>query len=458
MTKRKKTQSKKTRREFLATAATAAVAGAAIGTAVSRPAMAQEKVVTLWHTEPNPRSVAVLDELTAQYSKMNPGITINHEPIPWGDLDTKLQAGLAAGAPPDASHGQTYVERSLSAKGLLLPIDEVIESIGADDIYEVVKKLNYHDGHYYGLAHAIGCDLDVYRRDLYREAGVSEDTPKTWDEWKANLKKLSKPGQAGLSLAGPGFFLNEEVYMWTGSNGGRLFDPSGRPTFTEQPVLEMLEFWKELDDCCLPKGWLSHTYADTFANLATGKSAEILGWGRGAYEFQKYAPKVVAANDFGVHGTKPIGPSGSKFLTQLDCEPWMVFKDAKYGKEAIDFLKFFYQTENYTKYIHTVPTHFFPIRKSVRASEEYRAHPDLKKWGFWVDAQENVIANHDPRPLMMTEWDDLNLPFIQEVATSGFLIDMTTDVLRRGMTPKEATERAQKRTETLITDLGYKKW
>ena len=324
------TKRNETRREFLSTAsATAAVAGVGLASGISRPAMAQEKVVTIWHTEPNPRSVAVLDELTAEYAKMNPGIIINHEPIPWGDLDTKLQAALAAGAPPDASHGQAYVERSLSAKGLLVPIDDVIESIGADDIYDVVKKLNYHDGHYYGLAHAIGCDLTVYRRDLYEEAGVSEATPETWDAWLANLKKLNKPGQAGLSLAGPGFFLNEEVYMWTGSNGGRLFDADGRPTFTEQQVLEMLEFWKELDACCLPKGWLSHTYADTFANLATGKAAEILGWGRGAYEFEKYAPEVVTANGFGVHRTKPVGPSGDKFLTQLDCEPWMVFKDGQ---------------------------------------------------------------------------------------------------------------------------------
>lgn len=453
------TKRNKTRREFLSTAAaTAAVAGVGLGTAVSRPAMAQEKVVTLWHTEPNPSTVAVMDELTARYSKMNPGIKINHEAIPWGDLDTKMQAALAAGAPPDAAHGQTYVERSLSAKGLLLPIDEVIESIGADDIYDVVRKLDYHDGHYWGLAHAIGVDLDIYRRDLYKEAGVSEETPKTWDEWHANLQKLTKPGQAGLSLAGPGFFLNEEVYMWAGSNGGRLFDPDGRPTFAEQPILEMLEFWKRLDDCCLPKGWLSHTYADTFANLATGKAAEILGWGRGAYEFEKYAPDVVAADGFGVHPTKPVGPSGDKFLTQLDCEPWMVFKDAKHPQETIDFLKFFFQKDNYTKYIHSVPTHFFPITKSVRQSDEYKAHPYLEKWGFWVDAQENVIANHDPRPLMMTEWDDLDLPFIQEIATSGILIDMTTDVLRRGKSPKEAADRGQKRAETLIADLGYKKW
>jgi ABC-type glycerol-3-phosphate transport system substrate-binding protein len=454
------TQRDKTRREFLSTAAaTAAVAGVGLGTAVSRPAMAQEKVVTMWHTEPNPRSVAVLDELSAQYSKMNPGIKINLEPIPWGDLDTKLQAALAAGAPPDASHGQAYVERSLSAKGLLVPIDEVIESIGEDDIYDVVKKLNYHDDHYWGLAHAIGTDLIVYRKDLMEQVGVSVDeAPKTWDEWMGQLKKVSAAGTPGLSLAGPGFFLNEEVYMWTGSNGGRLFAENGRPTFTEKQVIEMLNFWKELDECCLPKGWLSHTYADTFANLATGKAAQILGWGRGAYEFEKYAPDVVKAGNFGIYPTKPVGPSGKNFLTQLDCEPWMVFKQGKYPQEAIDFLKFFYRKDNYTKYIHTVPTHFFPIRKSVRQSEEYRAHPDLKNWGHWVDAQENVIANFDPRPLMMTEWDDLTLPFIQEVATSGILIDMVTDVLRRDKTPEEAAKRAQKRAERLITDLGYKEW
>ena len=62
------------------------------------------------------------------------------------------------------------------------------------------------------------------------------------------------------------------------------------------------------------------------------------------------------------------------------------------------------------------------------------------------------------KPLMMTEWDDLQLPFIQEVATSGILIDMVTDVLRRGKDPKDAAQRAQDRAEKLITQLGYKKW
>ena len=71
----------------------------ASGMAVSTATLAEDKVVSLWHTEPNPRTVAVMYEIIAKYEAMNPGIKIKQEPIAWGSLDTKLQAALAAGAP-----------------------------------------------------------------------------------------------------------------------------------------------------------------------------------------------------------------------------------------------------------------------------------------------------------------------------------------------------------------------
>jgi ABC-type glycerol-3-phosphate transport system substrate-binding protein len=443
-----------------ATLAAALLGGLAVGSG------ATAKTLSVWHTEPNARSVAVIKEIIEAFEKANPGTKVEQEAIAWGDLDAKMQAALAAGAPPDIAHGQTYVERSLSAKGLLVPIDEVIKAIGEDDIYPVVRKLDHHSGHYWGLAHAIGTDLIIYRKDFYRAAGLDPDkAPATWAEWLAQLKKLTvdtngdgKPDRYGLDLAGPGFFINEEVYMWAGSNGGRLFQDNGRPNLTSPPVLEMLGFWKQLHDCCLPPEWLSHGYLDTFANLATGKAASILGWGRGTDYFEKYAPDAVAKGDIGVFPTKPVGPSGQTFLTQLDCEPWMVFKDDDGAKEEIEFLKFFMRPDNYRRYIQTVPVHFFPITKSMQADPQYLATPDFQKWKFWVDAQQNVIANHDPKPLMITDWKDLDLPYIQEVAGSGILIDMVTDVVKNGRAPQDAAKRAQDRTEQLITQLGYKRW
>lgn len=441
------------------------LAGAALALALAAivtPAAAQ-KVVNIWHTEPNPKTKAVMDEIIADFEKANPGIKVVQEAIAWGDLDKKMQAALASGALPEAAHGQTYVERSLAAKGMLRPLNDVVASIGEDDIFDVVKKLDYNpkDKNYYGLAHAVGTDLIIYRKDFYREAGVPVDqAPKTWKEWLEHLKKLTdkSKGRYGLSLAGPGFFINEDLYMWVGSNGGRLFDKNGRPTFTEKPVLETLAFWKELADCCLAPDWLSRGYLDTFADLATGKAATILGWGRGTGYFEQYAPDVVAKGDIGVFASKPIGPSGKTFLTQFDCEPWMIFKKSKHPEEAAQFLKFFYKKENYRKYIQTVPVHFFPITKSLRKDPEYLATPDFKKWGFWIDAQHAVIEKNEPKPVMITQWDDLNLPFIAEIAGSTILSDMVTDVLKGGKTPLEAAKKAQQRAEQLIKQLGYKQW
>ncbi len=439
-------------------------AAAAIGVAAAgMSAQAADKVVNIWHTEPNPATKAAVDEIIKDFEKANPGIKIVQEAIGWGDLDKKMQAALASGAFPEAAHGQTYVERSLSAKGLLRPLNDVIESIGEDDIFDVVKKLDYNpkDKKYYGLAHAVGVDLMVYRKDFFRDAGLDPNkAPATFAEFKDMMVKLTdkSKGRYGLSLAGPGFFMNEDLYMWVGSNGGRLFDENGRPTFTEKPVLEVLQFWKELNDCCLAPDWLSRDYLATFADLATGKTALIMGWGRGSGYFEQYAPELVAKGDIGVFETKPIGPSGKTSLTQFDSEPWMIFKDSKNPEEAAAFLKFFYKPENYIKYIKSVPVHFFPITKSLRTNPDYLAIPDIKKWGFWTDAQHKVIENDEPKPVMITEWDDLDLPFIAEIAGSTILIDMVTDVVKGGKTPEEAAKRAQGRAETLITQLGYKKW
>jgi multiple sugar transport system substrate-binding protein len=434
----------------------------AVAAAMATPAFAQ-KLVTIWHTEPNAKTKAVMDEIIADFEKLNPGIKVTQEALGWGDLDSKMQAALASGAFPDAAHGQTYVERSLAAKGLLRPLDDVVASIGEDDIFDVVKKLDYNvkDKKYYGLAHAVGVDLIIYRKDFFRAAGVPVDqAAKTWKEWVEQLKKLTdkSKGRYGLSLAGPGFFINEDVYMLVGSNGGRLFDKVGRPTFTEKPVLEMLELYKELNDCCLAPDWLSRDYLATFADLATGKTAVILGYGRGTGYFEQYAPDAVAKGDIGVFATKPIGPSGKTFLTQFDCEPWMIFKNAKYPEEAAQFLKFFYKRDNYLKYIKSVPVHLFPITKSLTKDPAYLAIPDFQKWKFWIDAQRQVIEKNEPKPVMITNWDDLDLPFIAEIAGSTILVDMVTDVVKGGKTPLQAAQRAQQRAEQLITQLGYKRW
>ncbi|MBT05991.1 MAG: hypothetical protein CMM32_03630, partial [Rhodospirillaceae bacterium] len=189
---------------------------------------ADDKIVRIWHTEPNNRTLSAMRDIIADYERLNPGIRIEQEAIGWGSLLQKLQAALAAGAPPDAAHGYTGLILSLSEVGLLRPLDAVVDSIGEENLFEIVQRVSRNDeGRYYGLPHCIGADAIVYRKDLYRQSGLDDAVaPRTWDEWLVQLKKLTVDtdgdgtiDQYGLGLAGEGGFIGEEVLMWTGSNG-----------------------------------------------------------------------------------------------------------------------------------------------------------------------------------------------------------------------------------------------
>jgi multiple sugar transport system substrate-binding protein len=423
----------------------------------------EKKVVRVWHTETEPQTVAAVQEIINAFEKLHPDITIKQEGLAWGDLEAKLTAALAAGSPPDASHGQAVTCASFYAKGLLRDQEDIAASIGRDNIWEAVRMQCFHDGKYYGIPHSAATSLLIYRKDIFKAKGLKP--PETWDQFVKMAEAMmerDKDGRVtryGLSLPGVGLFINIAVGELTKANGGRLFDlKTGRPTFTSKQVIQVLDFYKKLNDTVLPPGWLGHGYLDTFANLATGKAAILYqGYGRGAGYIEKYAPKGTADPDhFGVL-VKPHGPSGKETAAQIDAEPWMIFKNAKYPEEAAEFLKFFFKEENYIKYLHTVPIHLLPTLKSVRNNPAYQANAMVRKWKEWQDMQYRYFESGQAKPTLIVDWKDLNLPFGLEILGSGIVPDMVTDAVR-GMPSAQAAARAQARAEELITKLGYKRW
>src|SRR5207245_10166773 len=199
------------------------------------------------------------------------------------------------------------------------------------------------------------------------------------------------------------------------TNGGRLFDADGRPTLGERPVIELLDFYKKLNRV-LPPGWTGHGYLDTFANLANGKAAMLYqAYGRGVGYIEKYAPKAIADPAHFAVADKMVGPSGKTPAAQLDCEPWMVFKDAKGGNEAVDFLKFFFRDESYIPYLHSLPIHLLPIKKSTYRNPKYADNATIRKWRSWVDMQEKYFGNAWIHPLLVTDCDHMTKPHLPHV-------------------------------------------
>jgi ABC-type glycerol-3-phosphate transport system substrate-binding protein len=439
------------RRAFLARLGGAA-AGVA-GLAAAKPAGAQRKVVvTMWDTEPNAATRAAVKAIVEDFQKLHKDIEVQAEGMGWGDMDRKLQAAMAARTPPTASHSQTYVVTSFRAKGLIEPLDDVVNAIGKDRIFPSVLQWLEYEGRYWGLTHAWGADNLGGRGDLAREAGVDPRGWKTWDDWLRDLPRLNKPpGHYAMSMSGIPFFVNEDVYMWTGSNGGRLFDDQGNPRLDSRPVIEMLEFWKKVK-AFMPPGWASHDYLETLSFWATGKTAQTLMWGRTAGYIDQYAPPDKRNPEVFQMWPKTVGPSGKQPLTQFDNEPWILYADAAAEEKAAarEFLKFFFRKENYRRYCDSVPVHLNSIFKDDFQDAGYMGHPERKRWKPWLDAQVRWVEMGRAMPILVCDPKDRLVPWLGDVAAAPILADMVMAVVERGRDPQAAAKEAN---EKIVRDI-----
>src|SRR5947207_15771040 len=211
-------------------ATTFALLSALLLTAASAGA-ADKKVVRLWQTETEPQTLAVLNEMAATYEKTHPDVSIKIEGLAWGDLEKKLTAALAAGAPPDAAHGQPSMCHTVAAKSRSRPVEDLADSIPRDNLVDAFRNLCQWDGKTYGVGHSPASSVFVYRKDLLAQKALK--VPRTWDELVqvADALREIKDGQVvrwGLTMTGQPLFVNIAVGELLKTNGGRLVDAEGR--------------------------------------------------------------------------------------------------------------------------------------------------------------------------------------------------------------------------------------
>ena len=187
------------RRTFVKLTGAAALAGA-----LARPAIAQQQsTVTWWYHFDNPE--ASPKDLIAKFEAANPSIKINAQSIPWGggnDYYTRLFAGLIAGSGPDCAMVKLNNQARLLDLKALAPIDDMVASWDArGDISDNIWKLNKaSDGKQYYLPLQYVVIYLYYRTDMFKVAGI--EPPKTFDEFRAAAKAVTKDGVFGFGMRG----------------------------------------------------------------------------------------------------------------------------------------------------------------------------------------------------------------------------------------------------------------
>jgi ABC-type glycerol-3-phosphate transport system substrate-binding protein len=438
--------------------------GAAAGTALlgrAPSALGQQvREIQVWHTEVEPQTVKTIQDTSIkEFEQKFPGFKIRQQALGWGDLNTKLLAALAAGSPPDLTQLNPFMTASLHVKGLLRPMDQLIQAVGGEkEIHEATLKLQHFDGKYYGITHAIGATYFCERRDLREKTGIKP--PETFDDMLKLCAALTEGTRYAFQMPG------EKLYMgfvhpaeWLASNGGTWVDAkTWRPQLNGKSMVEILEYLQKLNKF-QPAGWSGQKYLDTQAALATGRIAmSYLSGARAIGYIEKYAPEGMRDPEHFAPLLRPRGPSGKIGTTTMDGENWAVFTQSKYPSEAFEFLRLFYKREHYLAYCHSVPIHLTPIFTSMLNDPTYLAHPRIKKWKLWHDVMLTALAQKRLLPLGFTRPEDNLLPFLAELDGSSIVADMVVEVMVGGKEPRAEAERAQKRAEELLTQLGHKRW
>jgi len=144
-----------------------------------------------------------------QFQAAHPGTTVNVQYQSWTDHLQKFDATLAGGGGPDVIEmGNTEMTKYMAA-GAFAPLDKSQFDNSANWLPGLAASGKY-GGKTYGAPYYAGSRVVTYRKDLFKQAGITS-LPATTAEYMADAQKLlAKNKQKGFS---PVYIAGEDWYV-----------------------------------------------------------------------------------------------------------------------------------------------------------------------------------------------------------------------------------------------------
>lgn len=206
------------------------------------------------------KETAGLDAQVAEFSRRNPKIEVSLLSMGAGSMNPqKLMTSIVGGVPPDVINQDRFTIGDWASRGTFKPLDGFLKAEAADphgihaqDFYPAAWKEAVYQGKVYAIPTGIDDRLLFYNRDVFRQAGLNPDRPpRTWDELKADAKKLTKLNRDG-TYDRIGFipnYGNSWLYLYSWENGGEFMSPNGRTCTMNNPYsVGALKYMSEVYD------------------------------------------------------------------------------------------------------------------------------------------------------------------------------------------------------------------
>lgn len=128
--------------------------------------------------------------LIKKFEAANPGATVNMESLPWGICQDKSLKLASTGDPASVAYMGSRTLKQLAENDLIVAV-EIAEDQQKNYQPGVLNTVSYRDK-FWGFPHAFSTKAMFMNCDLFEEAGLACDAPKTWDDMYAAAKTIKE--------------------------------------------------------------------------------------------------------------------------------------------------------------------------------------------------------------------------------------------------------------------------
>lgn len=372
------------------------------------------------------------NENTAKFTEAT-GVPVKLEAESWEDIRPKAAVAANIGSGPDVIFG--WFDDPHQYPDKLVPLTDLAEYLGGKygGWYDAPQRYGMRGGEWIGLPFGAAGACMVYRKSWVNDAGF-EEFPKDTDGVLECAKKLHANGHPlGMALGHAVGDGNSWAHTLLWSFGGKMVDDNNSVVINSPETIQALEYVKELYQYFIPGtlSWLDSNNNKAFLAGELGATNNGISIYYAAKKSED--PAVQAMVEDINHVNLPVGPVGHPTELHLITQA-MLFKYSKYPNAAKEYLRFMFEKPQYEAW--------------QNASLGYVSHP--------VDAyKDNAVWHDDPKALpyrdcvknMLYNGYSGQLGYASAAAMADYIvIDMLAQVCAGDMTPQQAAEWAEKRS------------
>ncbi|NGP44884.1 ABC transporter substrate-binding protein [Bacillaceae bacterium SIJ1] len=309
----------------------------------------------------------------------------------YDDLHAKTQAAFAAGNAPEVTQNEIASVGVFANNGMTESLTPFVEQddIDMDDFIEGLMGNSYVNGDLYALPYLRSTPILYLNASMLEENGLDPAGPKTWAEFEEYAQALTvEEERVGITMPIDIWFFEAFVAQ---SGGQTMNDEGTEVTFQEEPGVEAVTFWKELEQAGYMKVPTGDEAGDqAMQDFVNGRSGMYLTSTAGLSNVLSIADEkgfevnttfMPANDDYGV----PTGGANLVMTAGLDAEK---------QEAAWEFIKWMTSTEQ-TAYASEY-TGYLPSRTSAVESEKMKAlYEKTPQYRVAVDQLEYAR----PRPM-----------------------------------------------------------